>query len=201
MENRNDNTIQGNNTDFAISCWQQHYDHPDSKVIVPEVKEEVTNASNAKRIRQVVAKMEAKRQYDEHQSYLLEFAANHDVDVYKHNLIIEREQSLHDNNIYAFKQRKLQAIADGKQNQIDHNNYELKWAGERDVALYNKEEKEKRRLDFVLNNDIAHNIRKYNAIHDAIQQKNEHLSYELERKADHDVDVYKSHQSHVIRMK
>lgn len=150
------------NTNYSISCWQQHNGQPSydknnmNNNNNDNNKPMISNAEEAKRIRDVVAAMEAKRKHEEHVNYELKRADDRDVAIYKQKLAEEHRQSIRDRNVYASNQRRLKSIEQDKQRAMERNDYEIKRNAERDVISHRQQEKER-------TNEIAksNNVRKW----------------------------------------
>jgi hypothetical protein len=150
---------------------------------------------DARKIRELWDMMEAQRKNEEHKSFELMLAAARDADNYKKELAEQRRQSLVSRNEHARKQREAEEQQKSEQLALEHESYELKWAGESDADRYQREQEQKRRQSKKFRNDEARKFRERQAQQNAEEQLLEHKSYELNFEADRDVDAYKREQA------
>merc|ERR1712037_1026821 len=75
----------------------------------------------------------------EHENYELKWAGERDVDDYKRECNKERKNSLILRNAEGLFHRQLEDEKHAEILKCEHENYELKWAGERDVDDYKRE--------------------------------------------------------------
>jgi hypothetical protein len=87
------------------------------------------------------------------QSYDLKRAGERDVDAYKKTLAEERRDSFAFRNKEGRRQRQDEAIRLAREQQMEHESYELKWAGEKDAEAYKKRLEEERRDSFKFRNE------------------------------------------------
>jgi hypothetical protein len=88
-----------------------------------------------------------------HQSYELKRAGELDVDAYKKTLVEERRDSFAFRNKEGRRQREDEAIRNAREQQMEHESYELKWAGEKDAEAYKKKLEQERRGSFKFRNE------------------------------------------------
>ena len=145
---------------------------------------------DARRIRELHAKMESERREREHQSFELKSAGEKDAEAYKKTLEEQRRDSFAFRNKEAHTRRVHEEMQREAERLGEHENYELKWAGERDADTYKKQLAEERRNSYKFRNDEDHQQRKEEAIRRQQDQTSEHESYELKWAGEKDADAY-----------
>lgn len=146
---------------------------------------------DARRIRELHAKMEAERQEQEHLSFELKWAGEKDAAAYKKFLEEQRRDSFAFRNRQGHEHREHASLRHAAEQNADHESYELKWAGEQDAAAYNKRLEEERRNSFKFRNTEGHRQREETVIRLAEEQAAEHASYELKWLGESDADEYR----------
>jgi len=107
---------------------------------------------DARRIRQLYAKMEAERLEKEHSSFELKWGGEKDAEAYKKQLADDRRKSLAFRNKDGHRQRELEANMHHDEKQAEHESYELKWGGEKDAEAYKKQLADDRRKSLAFRN-------------------------------------------------
>ncbi|KAL7483368.1 hypothetical protein ACHAW6_009016 [Cyclotella cf. meneghiniana] len=154
---------------------------------------------DARRIRELFAKMEEERSMREHESYELKWAGERDADAYKQQMAKERRDSLAFRNAEGHRIRDLEATMKSDDWAREHESYELKWAGERDADAYKQQMAKERRDSLAFRNQEA-------AKHDAVMKEllslardREHESYMLKWAGENDAKQYLSDQQELRR--
>ena len=107
---------------------------------------------DAKRIRLMRSEWENERKIKNQQSFELERAASKDVDEYKKQMEKERRESFQSRNREA-RRRKMKEKDDMEDSmKAEHESYELKWAGEKDVESFEEKMREERRKSLAARN-------------------------------------------------
>ena len=147
--------------------------------------------SAARRVRNQHVLNKAKRQQVAHQSFLLDQAANGDMDEYKLQLKLDRRMSLARRNASAAQQRKQEEERQAKQSAKQHESYQLKFAGERDAEKYKKQLEMERRQYLAQRNKEAHRQRIQEDARQDEELKVRHESFELKWGGEKDAEKYK----------
>jgi len=146
---------------------------------------------DARRIRELHSEMEEKTLEEEHASYELKWAGEKDVEEYKRQMAQERRDSLSFRGEEFVRARNVmeQIKADDKMD--DHLNLELKRAGEKDVETYKNQLAQERRDSLAFRGEEF--LKGRVAIEDikAEEKIDDHLSIELKRAGEKDVEAYK----------
>ena len=109
-------------------------------------------AGDAKRIRVMRSEWENETKIKNQQSFELERAAAKDVDEYKKQLEKERRASFQSRNREA-RRRKMKEHNDMEAlMKTEHESYELKWTGEKDVEVFEEKMREERRKSLAARN-------------------------------------------------
>jgi hypothetical protein len=145
---------------------------------------------DARRIRELHAKMEAERHEQEHLSVELKWAGEKDAEAYKKSLEEQRRDSFAFRNRQGCEQHEQESMRRAAEQNANHASYELKWAGERDAAAYKRHLEEERRKSFNFRNNDDHRKREETAIRLADEHAAEHASYELKWAGERDADEY-----------
>jgi len=87
------------------------------------------------------------------QSYELKRAGERDVDSYEKKLQEERRDSFAFRNKEGHRQREEHFVRTALEQKKEHESYELKWAGEKDVEEYKKKMEQERRDSFKFRNE------------------------------------------------
>jgi hypothetical protein len=127
----------------------------------------------------------------EHESYELKWAGERDADACQKRLEQERRDSFAFRNKEGQNQRLHEEQRELEARNIEHESYELKWAGERDADAYQKRLEQERRDSFAFRNKEGRRQREDEAIRIAREQQMEHESYELKRAGEKDAGAYK----------
>ncbi|KAL3790287.1 hypothetical protein HJC23_002913 [Cyclotella cryptica] len=146
---------------------------------------------DARRIRELFAKMADERSIREHESYELKWAGERDADAYKQQMAKERRDSLAFRNAEGHRIRDLEATVKSDDWAREHESYELKWAGERDADTYKQQMAKERRDSLAFRNAEGHRIRDLEATMKSDDWAREHESYELKWAGERDADAYK----------
>ena len=146
---------------------------------------------DARRIRELHAKMEMERLEREHQSYELKWAGEKDAEAYKKSLAEQRRDSFAFRNQEAHAQRVGESIRRAAEQSAEHDSYELKWAGERDADAYKRQLAEERRKSYKFRNNEGRRQREEASMNRHIELLNEHESYELKWAGEKDAEAYK----------
>lgn len=145
---------------------------------------------DARRIRELHAKMEMERQQQSHESYELKWAGEKDAKAYKKSLEEQRRKSFAFRNKEGRKQREDESARQAEEQHADHVSYVLKWAGERDAEAYKKQLEEERRKSFKFRNDEGTRQREEESRRRFQEQSDEHASYELKWAGEKDAEAY-----------
>ena len=156
-------------------------------------------AGDARKIKELYDKMEARRKNEEHESFELMLAAARDVDNYKKQLQEQRRKSLAARNEQARKQREQAERERAEQLAAEHESHELKWAGESDADRYEREQEENRRKSKAFRNEEARKYRARLAEQEAEMKHADHQRYQLKFEGERDVEAYKREQSELRR--
>ena len=146
---------------------------------------------DARRIRELHAKMELERREQEHLSFELKWAGEKDSMAYKKILEEQRRDSFAFRNRQGHEHREQASMLRAAEQNADHESYELKWAGERDAAAYKKRLEEERRNSFKFRNTEGLRQREETATRLAEEQAADHVSYELKWAGEKDADDYR----------
>jgi hypothetical protein len=84
----------------------------------------------------------------EHESYELKWAGERDAHAYPRTLAEERRDSFAFRNEEGHRQREDEAIRIAREQQMEHESYELKWSGEKDAEAYKKKLEQEQRDSF-----------------------------------------------------
>jgi hypothetical protein len=93
-------------------------------------------------------KRELEARNKEHESYELKWAGERDAHAYPRTLAEERRDSFAFRNEEGHRQREDEAIRIAREQQMEHESYELKWAGEKDAEAYKKKLEQEQRDSF-----------------------------------------------------
>ena len=145
---------------------------------------------DARRIRELHARMETERLQQEHESYELKWAGEKDAEAYKKSLAEQRRDSFAFRNQESHVQRVETSRRQEEEQITQHNSYELKWAGERDADAYKRQLEEERRKSFKFRNDEGFRQRDEVSIRLQEEQTREHESYELKWAGEKDAEAY-----------
>jgi hypothetical protein len=146
---------------------------------------------DARRIRELFAKMEAERGAMEHESYELKWAGERDAEAYKRQMDRERRESLAFRNAEGSRIRDVEATMKSDDRNNEHESYELKWAGERDAEAYRRQMAQERRESFAFRNEEGRRIRDVEATMKSDESNREHESYELKWAGERDAEAYR----------
>lgn len=145
---------------------------------------------DARRIRELHARMQAEQLLARHESYELKWDGEKDAAAYQKHLERERRESLARRNASGRRQRELEREQRDAMLQSEHKSYELKWDGERDADRYRKEVEEQRRKSLAFRNQEGLQQRQKAAEQDTLQAIQEHESYELKWAGEKDAAAY-----------
>ena len=146
---------------------------------------------DARRIRQVHARLEAERLAKESASIQLALKAKQDVDGEPKRMEDERRQSLANRNTHARMQRIEENQRQSEFLTAEHASFELKWAGEKDAEENKRQLEEERRLSLAERNAHARNVRQFEVQESSEKLASEHKSYELKWAGEKDAEEYK----------
>lgn len=145
----------------------------------------------ARSLKERLNQQEAERIQAEQESYKLKFAAENDADVYRDEMEEMRRKSLEFRNKEAKRQRNEEDNRRVKELEQQHEDYELKWDGERDAASYFKRLQDERRQSLENHRLEARKRRELDEAEKATTLQAEQQSFELTRAAYKDVEEYK----------
>eukprot|EP00978_Attheya_sp_CCMP212_P009216 scaffold21752_cov56-Attheya_sp.AAC.1 len=143
------------------------------------------------RANEAMDKIESDNKMDEHLSHELKRAGEKDVEEYKKSLAQERRDS------FAFRGEDFLRARDAtsqiqSDNKMDeHLSFELKRAGEKDVEEYKKSLAQERRESFAFRGEEFLRARDASSQIESDNKMDEHLSFELKRAGEKDVENYK----------
>lgn len=146
---------------------------------------------DARRIRELHARMEMERHQQEHESFESKWAGEKDAEAYKKSLAEQRRDSFAFRNQEGHTQRADESLRHMMEQNAEHDSYELKWAGERDAIAYKKQLEEERRKSYKFRNDEGHRQREESSIRRHEEQTSEHESYELKQAGEKDAEAYR----------
>lgn len=145
---------------------------------------------DARRIRELHAKLEAQRLQNEHESFELKRAGDKDAEAYKRKMEEIRRESLAGRNAVARKQREQSKEMESEIMAKEHVSYELKWAGEKDAEAYQAMLEEERRKSLAIRGEESQRQRAILSEVADKQARAEHESYELKWNGERDAEAY-----------
>ena len=145
---------------------------------------------DARRIRDIHARMESKRQQEEKESFELKFAAERDVCAYRRKMDEDRRNSFAFRNMEGRKQRNVDDMKRSDEVHAEQASYQLKFAADRDVDGYKKLMAEQRRKSLSLRNKEAHRQRERHHEQMECEMLESHQSYELKWDGENDAKAY-----------
>lgn len=146
---------------------------------------------DARRIRELHAQIQLRRQLEQHQSYELKWAAEKDTEEYKRQCEKERRESYEFRNQEGKKQRELQERIKSEQLVAEHQSFELKWAAEKDAEEYKSRCEQDRRESFAFRNQEGKKHRELEERMRSERASADHESYELKWAAERDTEEYR----------
>jgi hypothetical protein len=147
--------------------------------------------ATAREIRNKQLQAESERLEKEHKSYELKFSGEKDTEEYRQKMAEMRRKSLEQRNKEAKQQREEEEKRQAKGAQLEHESYELKWNGERDVQEYVRQTEQQRRESLQFRNKQAREQRSLADTQRAAERQADQESFELKRAANKDVDEYR----------
>ncbi|KAL3793603.1 hypothetical protein ACHAWO_001652 [Cyclotella atomus] len=145
---------------------------------------------DARRIRELHAKMEEKRRENEHESFELKWGGERDADEYKMQIARERRESLAGRNDEGRRIRGVEFQMKTEEFERQHESFELKWGGERDAEAYRQQLAKERRESLAFRNAEGHRIRNEEQALKTDEWTREHESYELKWAGERDAYSY-----------
>lgn len=146
---------------------------------------------DARRIRDLHAKLGEQRMEQEHKSFELKWTGEKDAEAYQMELAQKRRDSLAFRNQEGRRQRTEEAERYSDEAQLEHASYELKRAAEKDVEAYKKQVADERRDSFAFRNQEGRIQREGEAERRSDDNEDSHASYELKWKGEKDAEAYK----------
>jgi hypothetical protein len=148
-------------------------------------------SDHAKRIREIFRQMDSQKTEMEHESFELKRAAEKDAELYQRTQEEKRRESMANRAEYFHQQRTLEAERLANEKEIEHQNFQVKQAAEKDSDSYLKSIAEQRRKSLANRNNYAYKQRIEEQGMAALQHAKVHQSYELNRAAEKDAELYK----------
>lgn len=127
----------------------------------------------------------------EHESYELKWAGERDADAYQKQLDEERRKSYKFRNDEGHRQREEASIRRYQEQASEHESYELKRAGEKDVEAYKQKMAEERRGSFAFRNREGRKQRLCEEQRQHEARFEEHQGYELKWAGEKDAEAYR----------
>lgn len=145
---------------------------------------------DARRIRELHAKIESDRKVQSQANYELQFAADRDTDTYRKKQEEERRYSLAFRNEEGRKHREKELLLRSENLVAQHASYELKLAGERDSDKYKKFMADEKRKSLAFRNQEGHLHKELRNQQVQEEMVNMHQNYELKWAGEKDVEAY-----------
>ena len=148
--------------------WAGERDAEDYRELIAQERRDSLAFRNAeaKRTRDLEARMKSDELHNEHESYELKWSGERDAEEYRQLLSQERRNSLAFRNQEAARHDAVMRELISLANEREHESYMLKWAGENDAKQYVMEQADLRRQSLAFRNaegrrhrDIDHDIR------------------------------------------
>lgn len=139
-----------------------------------------------------ISQMKAEEQQVEHESYELKWAGEQDADAYQRSLELQRRESLANRNKEARKQRKYVEHEHSNTAAAEHESFELKMLGEKDVEKYRRQMEQQRRESIANRNKEGRRQREFTSLHESEAQQLEHESYEVKWAGELDAAAYEN---------
>jgi len=146
---------------------------------------------DARRIRELHAQIQLRRQVEQHQSYELKWAGEKDAEEYKRRCEQERRESYEFRNQEGKKIRDVEERMRLEQLDAEHKSFELKWAAEKDAEEYHRLCEQERRESFAFRNQEGKKHRELEERTRFEKMSADHESYELKWAAEKDVEEYR----------
>jgi len=145
--------LQENHDSFELK-WAGEKDAEAYKKLMEEQKRQSLSFRNAEAsIQRTLSSIMKDDELEEsHNSYEMKWSGEKDAEVYKFQLQEERRQSFANRNAEASRQRVLSQHMQNNALKDEHESNELKWAGERDAEMYNRQLDEQKRLSLQYSN-------------------------------------------------
>jgi hypothetical protein len=144
----------------------------------------------ASKQRTEISNMQSEEQQAEHESYELKNLGEKDVENYRLEMDKQRRESLAGRNKEGWRQREFEGQQQSEAQKLDHESYELKWAGEQDADAYEKKMEEERRESFAFRNREGRRQREELAQLESNALATEHAGYELKWAGEKDAEAY-----------
>ena len=140
--------------------------------------------------RAIVSQQRSEAQQAEHESYEFKWAGEKDAEVYERKLEQQRRESFANRNKDARRQREVEGQLHSEALHLEHESYELKWAGEKDAEAYQRKIERERRKSFAARNLDGRNQRERAAQMESKAMAEEHAGYELKWAGEKDAEAY-----------
>jgi len=147
-------------------------------------------SGDARRIRELHAKMETQRQLEEHMSFELKRRAEKDAEEYCSQREQARRESLAFRGEEARKRRQVEQTNRTRERAAEQESINLKLAGERDADAYRKKLADERRESLAFRNKEGFRQRQEESQRQAKALNAEHASYELKWAGEADANAY-----------
>jgi hypothetical protein len=145
---------------------------------------------DARRQREVQGQLHSEALHLEHESYELKWAGEKDAEVYERKMEQQRRESFANRNKDARRQREVEGQLHSEALHLEHESYELKWAGEKDAEAYQRKIERERRKSFAARNLDGRNQRERAAQMESKAMAEEHAGYELKWAGEKDAEAY-----------
>ena len=140
--------------------------------------------------RAIVSQQRSEAQQAEHESYEFKWAGEKDAEVYERKMEQQRRESFANRNKDARRQREVEGQLHSEALHLEHESYELKWAGEKDAEAYQRKIERERRKSFAARNLDGRNQRERAAQMESKAMAEEHAGYELKWAGEKDAEAY-----------
>ena len=128
---------------------------------------------------------------DLHKMYELKWAGENDAEVYQQHLQEGRRKSLAVRNLQGKQSRDEEQHRQMETQALEHDSYELKFAGERDIVSYREKTAKERRDSFAFRNEEGRKQREKWSQRQCMEAEVAHHGYELKWASEQDVEAYK----------
>ena len=146
---------------------------------------------DARRIRELHAKLYADQLKTDHADFELKWAAERDATNYENSELEKKRQSLQFRRREAFNQRELGNSQKEAQLQKDHEDFESKWAGERDANEYQETLRELRRKSLAFRNADSSRQRAEMQLKEIESRETTTQSYQMKWAGEKDAEGHK----------
>ncbi|CAB9515153.1 expressed unknown protein [Seminavis robusta] len=140
--------------------------------------------------RQLLSEQQGREKASEHKSFQLKFAADKDVEAFKQNEASMRRMSLEQRGEAARAIRKKQSEEEAARLENEHKSWELKFAGEKDAAAYQRQLEENRRKSLNQRNQEAKKQRQEEEKRRTQELQIQHEMYDLKWDGQRDAQAY-----------